>query len=65
MHTHHAHISNEYARIKLEEIRLLKARALLEGFDHQRINFLPNISNDYEAMVKDEEDLFEDLSEES
>jgi hypothetical protein len=50
--------------MELEEIRLLKAGALLEEFDHQRIAFLSSINKDYEALVKDEEDPFEDSSEE-
>jgi hypothetical protein len=50
--------------MELEEIRLLKARALLKGYDHQRTAFLSSINKDYEALVKDEEDPSEDLFEE-
>jgi hypothetical protein len=42
----------------------LKTGALLEGSDHQRTAFLSSINKDYEALVKDEEDQFEDLSKE-
>jgi hypothetical protein len=38
--------------------------ALPEGSDHQRTAFLLSIDKDYEALVKDEEDLSEDSSEE-
>jgi hypothetical protein len=48
----------------LEEIRLLKMGALPKGFDRQRTAFLSSINKDYEALVKDEEDLSEDSSEE-
>jgi hypothetical protein len=65
MHTHQAQISNEYTRIELEEIQLLKVGALLEGSDRQRTAFLSSINNDYEALVKDEKDRSEDSSEES
>jgi hypothetical protein len=50
--------------MELEEIRLLKARALPKGSDRQRTAFLSSINKDYEALVKDEEDLAEDSSEE-
>jgi hypothetical protein len=56
MHTHLTQILDEYARMELEEIRLLKAGALLKGPGHQRIVFLSSINEDYEALVKDEED---------
>jgi hypothetical protein len=65
MHTHLTRISDEYAQMELEEIQLLKAGALSEGSDCQRTAFLSSINKDYEVLVKDEEDLFEDLSEES
>jgi hypothetical protein len=64
MHTHLTQILDEYIRMELEEIWLLKAGVLLEGFDHQRTTFLSGINKDYKALVKDEEDPFEDLSEE-
>jgi hypothetical protein len=64
MHTHLTQISDEYARMELEEIRLLSTGALLEGSDRQKTTFLSNINKDYEALVKDEEDLSEDSSEE-
>jgi hypothetical protein len=35
MHTQITQILDEYAQMELEEIRLLKTRALPEGFDHQ------------------------------
>jgi hypothetical protein len=47
-----------------EEIRLLKTRALPEGSNRQRTAFLSSINIDYEALVKDDEDPFEDSSEE-
>jgi hypothetical protein len=64
MLTHLTKISDEYARMELEEIRLLKAGALPEGSDHQRTMFLSSVNKDYEVLVKDEEDPFEDSSEE-
>jgi hypothetical protein len=64
MHTHLNQISDEYARMELEEIRLLKTGALPEGSDRQRIAFLSSINKDYDALVKDEEDPSEDSSEE-
>jgi hypothetical protein len=64
LHTHLTQIADEYAQMELEQIRLLKAGALPEGFDCQRIAFLSSIEKYYEALVKDEEDLFEDLYEE-
>jgi hypothetical protein len=64
MHTHLTRILDEYAQMELEEIQLLKAGALPEGSDHQRIMFLSSINKDYEALVKNEEDLSEDLSKE-
>jgi hypothetical protein len=42
--------------MELEEIQLLKAGALPEGYNHQRIIFLSSINMDYEALVKNEED---------
>jgi hypothetical protein len=60
MHTQLTQISDEYARMEQEEIRLLKMGALPEGSDHQRIAFLSNINKDYEALVKDEEDPSEE-----
>jgi hypothetical protein len=62
MHTQLTKISEEYAQLELEEIRLLKAGALPEGSDHQRTAFLSSIDKDYEALVKDEEDPSEDSS---
>jgi hypothetical protein len=50
--------------MELEEIRLLKTGALPEGSDHQKTAFLSSINRDYEALVKDEEDPFEDSFEE-
>jgi hypothetical protein len=35
MHTQITQILDEYAQMELEEIRLLKTRALPEGFDRQ------------------------------
>jgi hypothetical protein len=64
MYTHLIQISNEYAQMELKEIQLLKEGALPEGSNHQRAAFLSNINKDYEALVKDEEDLFEDSLEE-
>jgi hypothetical protein len=63
MHTQLTQISEEYAQLELEEIRLLKAGALPEGFDRQ-IAFLFSIDKDYKALVKDEEDQSENSSEE-
>jgi hypothetical protein len=64
MHTQLTQISDEYAKMEQEEIRLLKAGALPEGFDCQRTAFLSSINKDYEALVKDEEDLSKDSSKE-
>ena len=64
MHTHLTQVSDKYTRMELEEIRLLKARALLEGSSRQQTAFLASINNDYMALVKKEEDSFEDSSEE-
>jgi hypothetical protein len=64
MHTQLTQISDEYAQLEQEEIRLLKMGVLPEGSDRQRIAFLSNIDKDYEALVKDEEDPSEDSSEE-
>jgi hypothetical protein len=64
MHTQLTQILEEYAQLELEEIRLLKAGALPEGSDRQRTTFLSIIDKDYAALVKDEEDPFEDSSEE-
>jgi hypothetical protein len=64
MHTHLNQIWDEYARMELEEIRLLKTGALPEGSDRQRTTFLSSINKDYDALVKDEEDPSEDSSEE-
>jgi hypothetical protein len=64
MHTQLTQISNEYARIEQEEIRLLKVGELPEGFGHQRTAFLSNINKDYEVLVKNEEDLSDDSYEE-
>jgi hypothetical protein len=64
MHTHLTQILDEFALMELEEILLLKAGALSDGSDRQRIAFLSNINMDYEALVKDEEDPFEDSSKE-
>jgi hypothetical protein len=50
--------------MELEEIRLLSTEALPEGSDRQKTTFLSSINKDYEALVKDEEDLSEDSSEE-
>jgi hypothetical protein len=50
--------------MELEEIRLLKTGALPEGSNRQRIAFHSSINKDYEALVKDDEDLSEDSSEE-
>jgi phage-related protein len=47
-----------------EEIRLLKARALLDRSDQQRIAFLFSFDKDYEALVKDKEDPSEESTEE-
>jgi hypothetical protein len=64
MHTQLTQISDEYAQLEQEEIRLLKMGALLEGSDCQRTTFLSSLDKDYEALVKDEEDPSEDSSEE-
>jgi hypothetical protein len=64
MHTQLTQISDEYAKMEQEEIRLLKAGALPEGFDLQRTAFLSSINKDYEALVKDEEDPSKDSSKE-
>jgi hypothetical protein len=64
MHTQLTQISEEYAQLELEEIRLLKAGALPEGFDRQRTAFLFSIDKDYKALVKDEEDQSDNSSEE-
>jgi hypothetical protein len=50
--------------MELEEIRLLKTRALPEGSDCQKTAFLSSINKDYEALIKDEEDPSEDSSKE-
>ena len=60
MHTHLTQVSEEYAWMELEEIRLLKAGALPEGSSHQRIAFLASISKDYEALVKEKENPSEE-----
>jgi hypothetical protein len=64
MHTHLTQISDEYAQMEQEEIWLLKTRALPEGSNPQKTAFLSNINKDYEALVKEEENMFEDSSEE-
>ena len=56
MHTHLTQVLDEYARMELKEIRLLKVGALPEGSDHQWTTFLASINKDYEALLKDEED---------
>ena len=48
--------------MKLEQIQLVRAGALLEGFDCQRAAFLTSINKDYKVLVKDKEDPFEDSS---
>jgi hypothetical protein len=50
--------------MELEEIQLLKAEALPEGSDRQRIAFLASFNKDYEALVKDEGDPSKDSFEE-
>ena len=52
MHTHLAYVLEKYARMELEEIRLLKAGALPEGSSGQRTAFLTSINKDYEALAK-------------
>jgi hypothetical protein len=64
MHTQLTQILDEYARMEQEEIQLLKTGALPEVFDRQRIAFLSSINKDYEALVRDEEDLSVDSTEE-
>jgi hypothetical protein len=64
MHTHLTQISDEYTRMELEEIRLLKTEALPEGSGRQRTAFLSSINKDYKALVKDEEDPSKDSFEE-
>ena len=64
LHTHLTYIFDEYTRMELEEIQLLKAGALPKGFNRQRATFHPSINKDYEALVKDEEDPSEDSSKE-
>ena len=65
MHNHLTQISDEYTRMELVEIRVLKAGALPEGSDRERATFLSSINKDYEALVKDEEDTSKDSSKES
>jgi hypothetical protein len=60
MHTHLTQISNEYASMELEEIQLLKTGTLPEGSNRQKTAFFSSINKDYEALVKDEEDSFEE-----
>jgi hypothetical protein len=60
MHTQLTQISDEYALMEQEEIQLLKTGALPKGSDHQRTAFLSSINKDYETLVKDEEDPFEE-----
>jgi hypothetical protein len=60
MHTQLTQILDEYTRMEQEEILLLKTGALPEGSDCQRTTFLSSINKDYEALVKDEEDLPEE-----
>jgi hypothetical protein len=55
-------ILDEYIWMELEEIQLLKAGALPEGSERQRVASLSSINKDYMALVKDEEDSFEDSS---
>ena len=64
LHTQLTQISDEYAQMDLEEIRLLKGGALPEGSNHQRAAFLASINKDYEALVKGKEDPSEDSSKE-
>jgi hypothetical protein len=64
MHTQLTQVSDEYAQLEQEEIRLLKMGALPEGSDRQKTAFLSSIDKDYEALVKDEEDPSEDSSKE-
>jgi hypothetical protein len=64
MHTHLTQILDEYTRMELEEIRLLKTEALPKGSGRQRTAFLSSINKDYRALVKDEEDPSEDSFEE-
>jgi hypothetical protein len=64
MHTQLTQILDEYAQLEQEEIRLLKMGALPEGSNRQRTAFLSSIDKDYKALVKDEEDPYEDSSEE-
>ena len=64
MHTHLTQVSEEYARMDLEEIRLLKVRTLPERSSCQRTAFCASINKDYKALVKEEEDPSEDSSEE-
>ena len=64
MHTHLTQVSDEYARMELEEIRLLKTGALPEGSNRQRTAFLASINKDYEALVKEKEDPSKDSSKE-
>jgi hypothetical protein len=52
LHTHLTQIFDKYAQMEMEEIRLLKARALREGFDRQRVAFLASINKDCEVLVK-------------
>jgi hypothetical protein len=60
LHTHLTQIVDEYDQMELKEIRLLKAGALPEGSNRQRIAFFSSIKKDYEALVKDEEDPSEE-----
>jgi hypothetical protein len=60
MHTQLTQISDEYAQMEQEEIRLLKTGAFPEGSDRQRTTFLSSINKDYETLFKDEEDPSEE-----
>ena len=64
MHTNLTQILDEYARMELKEIRLLKMGALPKGSNCQKTTFLSSINKDNKALVKDEEDSSEDSFEE-
>jgi hypothetical protein len=64
MHAHLTQIAEEYNHMEREEIRLLKAGALPIGSDRKKTAFLSSIDKEYEALIKDEEDPSEKLTEE-
>jgi hypothetical protein len=53
-----SYVIGEYAKMKRNEIRLLKAGALQEVTRCQRAAFLLSIKDDYAIRIKEEDDLF-------